>query len=107
MTACLLLVSVFVQAAQEHHRRILLEDNAAEDAQIKRLEKLLGIKSERKNYLKGFVDDGLDFLLDFCDKDKRKEIINAEGSSSLRVNEISALIDRRRVGQCVGRRQRR
>ncbi|CAF4827665.1 unnamed protein product [Rotaria socialis] len=67
------------KAAQEIHQKILLEDNAAEDAHIKKLEKLLGIKANKKSYLRGFIDDGLDYLLDFCDKDRRKEILVAEG----------------------------
>ena len=50
-----------------------------EDTNIKKLEKLLGMKSDRKSYLKGFVDDGLDYLLDFCDQDKRKQMMMAEG----------------------------
>ncbi|CAF1396808.1 unnamed protein product [Adineta ricciae] len=66
-------------AAKEHHRRNLIEDNEVEDGNIKKLEKLLGIKSDRKTYLRGFIDDGLDFLLDFCDRDKRKEIMQTEG----------------------------
>lgn len=57
----------------------MLEDNEAEDAHIKKLEKLLGIKSNRKTYLRGFIDDGLDYLLDFCDNDRRKEIMRTEG----------------------------
>ncbi|CAF4576821.1 unnamed protein product [Rotaria sp. Silwood1] len=67
------------KAAKEHHQKILLEDNESEDAHIKKLEKLLGIKSNRKTYLRGFIDDGLDYLLDFCDKDRRKQIMIAEG----------------------------
>jgi len=59
----------------------LIEDNQAEDTHIKKLEKLLGIKSDRKTYLRGFVDDGLDFLLDFCDNDRRKQIMLTEGNS--------------------------
>jgi hypothetical protein len=59
----------------------LLEDNEMEDAQIKKLERLLGIKTDRQSYLRGFVDDGLDFLLDFCDKDRRKQIMLAEGNT--------------------------
>ncbi|CAF1269039.1 unnamed protein product [Adineta steineri] len=65
--------------AKEQRRKNLLEDNQAEDMHIKKLEKLLGIKSDRKTYLRGFVDDGLDFLLDFCDRDQRKQILLAEG----------------------------
>ncbi len=57
----------------------MIEDNEAEDANIRKLEKLLKIKSDRKSYLRGFVNDGLDYLLDFCDKDRRKQIMMAEG----------------------------
>ena len=67
------------KVAKKHHQQNLIEDNQVEDTHIKKLEKLLGIKSDRKSYLKGFVDDGLDYLLDFCDKDKRKQIMLAEG----------------------------
>ncbi len=62
----------------------MIEDNEAEDANIKKLEKLLGIKSDRKTYLRGFIDDGLDYLLDFCDKDRRKKILLTEGSLFIR-----------------------
>ena len=58
----------------------MLEDNEAEDLHIKKLEKLLGIKSDRKTYLRGFIDDGLDYLLDFCNKDRRKQILLTEGN---------------------------
>ncbi len=57
----------------------MIEDNEAEDANIKKLEKLLGIKSDRNSYVRGFINDGLDYLLDFCDKDRRKQIMRAEG----------------------------
>ena len=67
------------KVAKEHHKKNLIEDNEVEDSHIKKLEKLLGIKSDRKSYIRGFVDDGLDYLLDFCDKDKRKQIMMAEG----------------------------
>ena len=56
-----------------------MEDNEKEDAAIRKLEKLLGIKPNRKTYLSGFINDGLDYLLDFCDKDKRKEILKTGG----------------------------
>ena len=71
------------QSAEKNHQRILIEDNQAEDMAIKKLEKLLGIKQDRKSYLRGFVDDGLDYLLDFCDRDRRKQIMLAEGLSDL------------------------
>lgn len=49
-----------------------------EDANIKKLEKLLGIKTNRENYLQGFINDGLDYLLDFCDDKRRKDILRNE-----------------------------
>ena len=77
------LAVTLLQSAEKNHQRILIEDNQAEDMAIKKLEKLLGIKQDRKSYLRGFVDDGLDYLLDFCDRDRRKQIMLAEGLSHL------------------------
>ena len=57
----------------------LKKDNEAEDKEIARLEKLLHIKKKNKNYKQAFVDDGYDALLDFCDEEKRQEILKNEG----------------------------
>ena len=56
----------------------LKKDNEAEDKEIARLEKLLHINKKNKNYKKAFVDDGYDALLDFCDEEKRLEILKNE-----------------------------
>ncbi len=57
----------------------LLEDNEKEEKEIARLQKLLHIKKDSKKLRQSFYDEGLDELLDFCDEEKRKEIIKAEG----------------------------
>ncbi|CAF3202911.1 unnamed protein product [Rotaria sp. Silwood2] len=56
---------------------------------LKKLEKLLGIKLSRKTYLRGFINDGLDYLLDFCDKDRRKQIMltKDDGEANVWYNE--------------------
>ena len=66
---------------KEHRKKILIEDNQIEDLQIKKLEKLLSIKSGRKTYPRAFIDDGLDDLLDFCDEDRRKQMMMNEGKT--------------------------
>jgi hypothetical protein len=57
----------------------LLEDNEKEEKEIARLEKLLHIKKNSKKLRKSFYDEGLSDLLEFCDDEKRKEIISTEG----------------------------
>ena len=57
-----------------------MEDNEKEEKEIARLQKLLHIKKDSKKLRQSFYDEGLDELLDFCDEDKRKEIIKAEGN---------------------------
>ena len=54
-------------------------DDERDDLEIKKLEKLLRIKKDAKTYKKSFYDDGFDTLLDFCDSDKRKNILKNEG----------------------------
>ncbi len=54
-------------------------DNEQEDKEISRLEKLLHIKKGSKKYKQMFYDEGFSDLLDFCDEEKRKEIVKAEG----------------------------
>jgi hypothetical protein len=39
----------------------------------------LHIKKGSKKYKQAFVDEGFGDLLDFCDEEKRKEIVKAEG----------------------------
>ena len=57
----------------------LIEDNKQEDKEIARLEKLLHIKKGTKKLKKAFFDEGLGDLLEFCDEEKRKEIVKTEG----------------------------
>lgn len=57
-------------------------DYERDDVEIAKLEKLLHIKKDRKTYKKSFYDDGIDNLLDFCDKDKRKELLESESEST-------------------------
>jgi len=59
-------------------KRNLIEDNEREDKEIRKLEKLLHIKKESKKYKKAFYDEGFDDLLDFCDEDKRKDMLKTE-----------------------------
>lgn len=56
----------------------LKEDDKRDDVEIKKLEKLLKIKKDKKNYKKSFYDDGLDTLLDFCDNEKRQDLLKNE-----------------------------
>ncbi len=50
-----------------------------DDKEIAKLEKLLRIKKESKKYKQAFYDEGFDDLLDFCDEEKRKEMLKKEG----------------------------
>lgn len=67
----------------------LIEDNKREEEEIARLEKKLGIKKGTEKLKKAFYDEGLADLLDFCDEDKRKDIINKEGSYQIELLLIS------------------
>ncbi|XP_066584151.1 nucleolar MIF4G domain-containing protein 1 homolog [Prorops nasuta] len=50
-----------------------------EDKVIKRLEKQLKLnKRKSKSTPKSFIEDGLDYVLDFCDTDNRKSIMETE-----------------------------
>ena len=53
-----------------------------DDKEIAKLEKLLRIKKESKKYKQAFYDEGFDDLLDFCDEEKRKEMLKKEGMFS-------------------------
>ncbi|XP_061379286.1 nucleolar MIF4G domain-containing protein 1 homolog [Danaus plexippus] len=61
----------------EQRRKMLLEANDAEDKIIKKLEKQLGLnKTRNKNNF--FADDGLDYLLEVCDRTTSEQIVAAE-----------------------------
>jgi hypothetical protein len=66
----------YLKKSQKHK---LLLDNEQEDKEISRLEKLLHIKKGSKKYKQVFYDEGFSDLLDFCDEEKRKEIVKTEG----------------------------
>lgn len=57
----------------------LITDHENEDKMIKQLEKRLKLNKRKTNTVpKSFVNDGLDYLLDFCNDDNRKHIIEME-----------------------------
>ena len=59
-----------------------------EDKEISKLEKLLHIKKGSKKLKQAFYDDGFDDLLDFCDPEKRKELIKKEGNQIISIDLI-------------------
>ncbi|KPJ21230.1 hypothetical protein RR48_00261 [Papilio machaon] len=62
---------------EEQRRQMLLKANEDEDKVIKKLEKQLGLnKSKNKNNY--FADDGLDYLLEICDRTTSEQIVAAE-----------------------------
>ncbi|XP_068617603.1 nucleolar MIF4G domain-containing protein 1 homolog [Battus philenor] len=62
---------------EEQRRQILLKANEEEDKIIKKLEKQLGLnKSKNKNNY--FSEDGLDYLLEICDRTTSEQIVAAE-----------------------------
>ncbi|XP_050677159.1 nucleolar MIF4G domain-containing protein 1 homolog [Leptidea sinapis] len=61
----------------EQRKKIFLKANEDEDKMIKKLEKQLGLnKSKNKNNY--FADDGLDYLLEICDRATSEQIVAAE-----------------------------
>lgn len=57
----------------------LIIDNKHEDKMIKQLEKRLKLNKRKSNTIpKSFINDGLDYLLDFCDNDNRKQVVEME-----------------------------
>lgn len=60
-------------------KRKLIEDNKRDEKEIAKLEKKLHIKKDSNKYKKAFYDEGFADLLDFCDEDKRKEMLKQEG----------------------------
>ncbi|XP_028029306.1 nucleolar MIF4G domain-containing protein 1 homolog [Bombyx mandarina] len=62
---------------EEQRRKILLKANEEEDRLIKKLEKQMGLnKSKNKNNY--FSEDGLDYLLEICDRSTTEQIVAAE-----------------------------
>nr|CDJ91063.1 MIF4G and Initiation factor eIF-4 gamma domain containing protein [Haemonchus contortus] len=68
----------YLQEVQDKKRKIAIEgdDERQDDIDIHRYSKLLGIKEGKTSKKpKAFTNDGLDYLLDFCDSDSRKRIL--------------------------------
>ncbi|KJH51142.1 MA3 domain protein [Dictyocaulus viviparus] len=68
----------FLREVQDKKRKLAMEkdDEKQDDIDIHRYSKLLGIKERGKTRRpKSFANDGLDYLLDFCDEDARKRIL--------------------------------
>ncbi|KAK6024329.1 hypothetical protein OSTOST_09862, partial [Ostertagia ostertagi] len=68
----------YLKEVQEKKHKIAVEgdDDRQDDIDIHRYSKLLGIKEGKKaKKPKSFTNDGLDYLLDFCDSDSRKRIL--------------------------------
>ena len=61
-------------------KKNLVADNERDDKEISKLEKLLRIKKTSSKYKQAFYDEGFADLLDFCDADKRKEMLHNEGN---------------------------
>ncbi|CAG4942738.1 unnamed protein product [Parnassius apollo] len=61
----------------EQRRKILLQANEEEDKIIKKLEKQLGL-NKSKNKTNHFSEDGLDYLLEICDRTTSEQIVAAE-----------------------------
>lgn len=57
----------------------LIVENENEDKTIKQLEKRLKLNKRKSNTIpKSFVDDGLDYILDFCNEENRKHVVEME-----------------------------
>ncbi|KAE9420519.1 hypothetical protein Angca_003058 [Angiostrongylus cantonensis] len=68
----------YLKEVQDKKRKLAMErdDEKQDDIEIHRYSKLLGIKEGVKARMpKSFSNDGLDYLLDFCDSGLRKSIL--------------------------------
>ncbi|KAI5632477.1 MIF4G domain-containing protein [Phthorimaea operculella] len=61
----------------KQRRKMLVQANEEEDRMIKKLEKQLGL-NKAKNKNNYFADDGLDYLLEICDRATSEQIVAAE-----------------------------
>ena len=66
--------------SKKNLKQNLIEENEREEKEIRKLEKLLHIKKDVKKIKKSFYDEGMGDLLEFCDEEKRQEMINKEGT---------------------------
>ncbi|XP_053611224.1 nucleolar MIF4G domain-containing protein 1 [Plodia interpunctella] len=62
---------------EKQRKKMLVQANEEEDKIIKKLEKQLGL-SKSKNKSNYFADDGLDYLLEICDRATSEQIVAAE-----------------------------
>ncbi|KAL1454441.1 hypothetical protein WDU94_010696 [Cyamophila willieti] len=83
----------------------LISANQDEEKEIKRLEKLLNMnKRKSKKIPSSFVSDGLDYLLELCDSEKRKEI--SEYESQARLSEAESDFDQD-LAEVTGRKNKK
>ncbi|XP_069361171.1 nucleolar MIF4G domain-containing protein 1 homolog isoform X2 [Maniola hyperantus] len=61
----------------EQRKKMMLQANEDEEKMIKKLEKQLGL-NKAKNKTKTFAEDGLDYLLEICDRTTSEQIVAAE-----------------------------
>ncbi|KAK2586774.1 hypothetical protein KPH14_011801 [Odynerus spinipes] len=67
------------QERKRNTKSQLISDNDNEDKMIKQLEKRLKLNKRKSNTIpKSFIEDGLDYLLDFCNNENRKHIVDIE-----------------------------
>uniref|UniRef100_A0A0K0DBH8 MI domain-containing protein n=1 Tax=Angiostrongylus cantonensis TaxID=6313 RepID=A0A0K0DBH8_ANGCA len=100
----------YLKEVQDKKRKLAMErdDEKQDDIEIHRYSKLLGIKEGVKARMpKSFSNDGLDYLLDFCDSGLRKSILasSTDQEIALKVKIFSTVIKcalfSRKTGQVV------
>ncbi|EYC04664.1 hypothetical protein Y032_0086g1914 [Ancylostoma ceylanicum] len=84
----------YLEEVKDKRLKLAMEGDDAEqdDIDIHRYSRLLGIREGKKSKkLKSFANDGLDYLLDFCDSDNRKRILasSADQEISLKGEDLS------------------
>lgn len=68
----------YLDSYQNTFKEKLLQDNEEDEKEIRKLEKLLHIKKDSKKHKQAFYDEGFSDLLDFCDEEKRQEMVKKE-----------------------------
>lgn len=68
----------YLDSYQNTLKEKLLQDNEEDEKEIRKLEKLLHIKKDSKKYKQAFYEEGFADLLDFCDEEKRQEMVKNE-----------------------------
>ncbi|XP_029206325.1 nucleolar MIF4G domain-containing protein 1-like isoform X2 [Acropora millepora] len=77
-----------ITGPQDNYKMILAEDNAKEDKEIKKLEKLLKINKKQKVPSK-FSSDGLDYLLEVCDTEMMTGVMSDKVCSTRQKKSVS------------------